>query len=299
MADAESLKARYDAISSRLCSLEQHPAVRTALAVHKLGELQLGILQRIDKLAHALGLDLSVLTRPRLTVTPDASPTQQQLEQELIDRNFSSFSFVRVPADYYDQPLEFRQSCLGAASINHLCKSIVMENTRAHESVKGWEDPRNSKYYCVIVQYTARLHADKLKVGVQELGGRKFGRQYYNMRLAAEEVNDQLTGFSHNAVTPICMRERLPILMSHHIAKLQPREFWLGAGEVDLKLHRIEAAGTKHCLTGSAAALSILAHGSARKTLRKFYADTVIVNAGVTRLYQLDRTIPILAQDEL
>lgn len=28
------------------------------------------------------------------------------------------------------EPLEFRRDCLGAASIDHLCKSIVMENTR-------------------------------------------------------------------------------------------------------------------------------------------------------------------------
>jgi hypothetical protein len=31
-----------------------------------------------------------------------------------------------------------------------------MENTRAHPSVKGWEDPNNSKYYVVIVQVGAR-----------------------------------------------------------------------------------------------------------------------------------------------
>lgn len=27
-----------------------------------------------------------------------------------------------------------------------------MENTKAHPSVQGWEDPHNSKYYLVIVQ---------------------------------------------------------------------------------------------------------------------------------------------------
>ncbi|GLC41642.1 hypothetical protein PLESTB_000693600 [Pleodorina starrii] len=254
MADASSLHARYDVISSRLDSLEKHPVIRTALAARNLGERQLAILARIDKLVAALGLDLSAVTpvpspaataaaaaaaatpRPRPAVTPDASPTQQRLEQELIDRCFSGFRFVRVPGDYYDQPLEFRRDCLGAASVQHLCKSIVMENTRAHESVSGWEDPANSKYYCVIVQYTARLHADKLRVAVQELSGRKFGRQYFNMRLAPEEVNDALTGYSHNAVSPIGMRERLPMLLSHRIARLQPGEFWLGAGEVDLKV---------------------------------------------------------------
>lgn len=48
----------------------------------------------------------------QLTVTPGASPVQQRLELELIGKGFSAFRFVRVPADYYDQPLEYRQACL-------------------------------------------------------------------------------------------------------------------------------------------------------------------------------------------
>ncbi|GIL82865.1 hypothetical protein Vretifemale_11767 [Volvox reticuliferus] len=166
MADFNSVKARFDAISSRLDDLAKHPTFKTALRARNLQERQLAILQRIDKLMQALNLDLSASTvcpkrpslvanpphRPRPTVTLDASPTQQRLERELINRGFSSFRFVRVPTEYYDLSLELRRDCLGAASVNHLCKSIVMENTRAHESVTGWDDPRNSKYYCVIVQ---------------------------------------------------------------------------------------------------------------------------------------------------
>lgn len=57
--------------------------------------------------------------------------------------------FARVPPDYYDHPLEYRRSCVGAASVDHLCKALIMENTRAHPSVDGWSDPRNSKYYLV------------------------------------------------------------------------------------------------------------------------------------------------------
>lgn len=59
---------------------------------------------------------------------------------------------MRVPGDYYDQPLEFRRDCLQAATVDHLCKSIIMENTKAHPSVQGWDNPNNSKYYVVIVQ---------------------------------------------------------------------------------------------------------------------------------------------------
>lgn len=59
---------------------------------------------------------------------------------------------MRAPPEYYDRPLEFRRDILQAASIHHLCKSIIMENTRAHPSVQGCQDPNNSKYYLVIVQ---------------------------------------------------------------------------------------------------------------------------------------------------
>ena len=46
---------------------------------------------------------------------------------------------------------------------------FLQENTRAHPSVDGWSDPLNSKYYIVIVQYTARLHTEKMKSFVHKL----------------------------------------------------------------------------------------------------------------------------------
>jgi hypothetical protein len=210
---------------------------------------------------------------------------------------------VRVPSDYYDQPLEFRRACLQASSTDHLCKSIIMENTRAHPSVQGWEDPNNSKYYVVIVQvggrgwgarsipvpavccavrwlawacvppdttasvcpvaaapadatpctstnqqpyclppllphvqYTARLNADKLKNHIHKLNQGRVGKQYFNMRLCPEDVSDSLSGYEHNAVSPIGIKTPLPIILSHEITKLQPDFFFLGAGEVDLKV---------------------------------------------------------------
>lgn len=35
------------------------------------------------------------------------------------------------------------------------------------------------------------------------------------MRLAPEAISDELSGFSHNAVSPIGVKTRLPIIMSH------------------------------------------------------------------------------------
>lgn len=164
-------------------------------------------------------------------------------------------------------------ACVGAASTSHLCKSMIMENTRAHPSVDGWSNPLNSKYYVVIIQYTARQHTEKLKSFVHKLSEgqvcqghvlyvlkagtgvvtnclkfsslqrlcfslslilvillhnlEQVGKQYYNFRLAPEDVSDSLSGFTHNAVTPVGMSTHLPIIMSHKIAALQPDTFWL------------------------------------------------------------------------
>ena len=50
-----------------------------------------------------------------------------------------------------------------------VCLFSSQENTRAHPSVDGWSNPLNSRYYVVIVQYTARLHTEKLKSFVYKL----------------------------------------------------------------------------------------------------------------------------------
>lgn len=75
-----------------------------------------------------------------------------------------------------------------------------------------------------------------MKKHIHRLGGGKFGIKWYNMRLAPEAVSDELTGFEHNGVSPIALKTRLPIVMSHKIAELRPDVFFLGAGEVDLKV---------------------------------------------------------------
>eukprot|EP00955_Chlamydomonas_euryale_P050472 354565-Chlamydomonas_euryale.AAC.3 len=101
-----------------------------------------------------------------------------------------------------------------------------MENTKAHASVDGWKDPRNSKYYLVLVQYSARLATDKINKFVWSMNS--LGTKFYNMRLCKPEVNDQLTGFRHNAVSPVGMAEPdVPIIMSHKIAELQPPFFFM------------------------------------------------------------------------
>jgi prolyl-tRNA editing enzyme YbaK/EbsC (Cys-tRNA(Pro) deacylase) len=68
------------------------------------------------------------------------------------------------------------------------------------------------------VQYTARLNADKLKNIIHKLNGGRIGKQYFNMRLCPEDVSDGLSGYEHNAVSPIGIKTPLPIILSHRCA---------------------------------------------------------------------------------
>ncbi|KAL2634663.1 hypothetical protein R1flu_006142 [Riccia fluitans] len=148
----------------------------------------------------------------------------------------ASFLFKRVPADYYGRSFEERRDLLGASSIDHLCKSIVMVNTQAPDSVKDCSDRNNSKYYLIVIQYTARLNAEKVRQFVYSLNNGKLPKKKINMRLAPEAESNALTGFEHNAVTPFGMLTNIPVILSDAIVRLQPEYFWLGGGEVDLKL---------------------------------------------------------------
>lgn len=45
-----------------------------------------------------------------------------------------------------------------------------------------------------------------------------------------------MSGFRHNAVSPINIKTPMPIILSDSIVQLQPDFFFLGAGEVNLKV---------------------------------------------------------------
>mmetsp|Transcript_7077 Transcript_7077/g.43611 ORF Transcript_7077/g.43611 Transcript_7077/m.43611 type:complete len:244 (+) Transcript_7077:786-1517(+) len=160
-----------------------------------------------------------------------------KLAEELRTRNVRDFSFHRVTEDYYEQTLEQRGQQLGARRVEQLCKSIVLENTQAGDDVKGCADPRNSKYYLVVVQYCKRFNAELIRSFVYAMNKDKgVSKRKFNFRLCPEEVSHALTGYGHNAVTPIGMEESIPIILSKSVAELVEGCFWLGAGEVDLKL---------------------------------------------------------------
>ncbi|ORZ32152.1 hypothetical protein BCR44DRAFT_1253131 [Catenaria anguillulae PL171] len=144
------------------------------------------------------------------------------------------YQLYLVESDYYSWSLARRMCRLNAPTRDHLCKTIVMENTKCpHDSI---EDPKFSKYYAVIVQYTAKLNAQKLLNWGREIMDKKIPKSKYNFRLVPEDVSFKLTGFTNNGVSPFGMTCNLPIILAKGITELQPGIFWLGAGHVDWKV---------------------------------------------------------------
>lgn len=163
-------------------------------------------------------------------LVPDPHGTVARLEKELEERGVQDVAFVRAPPEYYEKELEFRRNVLDAPSIHHLCKSIIMENTRMDE------EPGIVKYWLVIVQYSSRLDSEILRSCVHSYHKGRISRGKINMRLVSEETSYELSGFQKNAVTPVGMKTQLPIVLAQEIVDLDPDEFWIGGGEVDLKL---------------------------------------------------------------
>lgn len=122
--------------------------------------------------------------------------------------------------------------------MDHMCKTIVMENTKCVNDDTA--DRANSRWYLVVVQYTAKLNQQKLQKYLHELNnrdGRKCGKKNFHMRLAKEEDSERLTGYVKGAVCPFgCVDAKMPVIFSDKITRLAPDTFWLGAGEVDLKI---------------------------------------------------------------
>ncbi|GAB4857085.1 hypothetical protein Ancab_014996 [Ancistrocladus abbreviatus] len=216
-------------------------------ALVELEKVQTRILQRISdlelsNLPQTFSSSLSLASaddQPDSSATATAtapSATVERLSAILCVNGISDFTFKKVASDYYDLPLEVRRDLLGAASIHHLCKSIVLVNTQAQSHITDCSDRNNSKYYVVVIQYTARFSAEMVKNFLYALNDGKVPKKRFNLRLVTEETSAALTGYMHNAVTCIGMKTDIPVILDEAIAKLSPDFFWMGGGEVDLKL---------------------------------------------------------------
>ncbi|KAG7547317.1 YbaK/aminoacyl-tRNA synthetase-associated domain [Arabidopsis suecica] len=204
-------------------------------AAAELERLQIEILHRISVLESTF-LPQSSSAAPSPSLPVDENETVTRLSTILRSGGVKDFCFKRVAPDYYDWPLESRRNALDASSVDHLCKSIVLVNTQASSNILDCSDRNNSKYYVVVVQYTARFNAEAVKQFLYTLNEGKIPKKRFNLRLAPEETSIKLTAFEHNAVTCIGMKTNIPVILDEAITKLKPDFFWLGGGEIDLKL---------------------------------------------------------------
>eukprot|EP00386_Alphamonas_edax_P006258 GDKI01020330.1.p2 GENE.GDKI01020330.1~~GDKI01020330.1.p2 ORF type:complete len:131 (-),score=39.01 GDKI01020330.1:70-462(-) len=122
-----------------------------------------------------------------------------------------------------------------------------MENT--HHT--GGDNPKNARYYAVIIQYTTKVNGERVKDVIKAINaadGVKLGNKKLNFNFASLEASEQLTGYIRNAITPFCCKTPIPVIVATPIMKLDPPLIWLGGGEVDLKL-RINLSDLTHLLS--------------------------------------------------
>jgi prolyl-tRNA editing enzyme YbaK/EbsC (Cys-tRNA(Pro) deacylase) len=171
---------------------------------------------------------------------PPTTEVHARLHKFCEDAGLQTWRFRRVSGEYYSWSLEQRRAALGAASVDHLTKSLILRNTAGDDS-----DPY--LHVLVLTQYTAKLDTVTLNKFIKARRKREDGQsRAYNYTLAPEEVGFQLSGYGHNAVTPLNMAVRIPIIMSHAIRSLEPGFFWMGGGEVDLKLGMTAEEAERH-----------------------------------------------------
>jgi len=158
-----------------------------------------------------------------------------EIVEELQSKQCASWRLQIVPKDFYLRDLEYRaMHYLSAASPESLCKSLLMKNAKCLRD--DCNDPRDSKYYLVMFQYTKKMKQQKFKKFVKTLGNKS--NKYYKFSLASLEETRALTHFEYNTVSPIGIGN-VPIIVSHHV--LDQDQIWMGSGSLDVKL-RIKTA---------------------------------------------------------
>jgi prolyl-tRNA editing enzyme YbaK/EbsC (Cys-tRNA(Pro) deacylase) len=144
----------------------------------------------------------------------------------------SSCRFPQVPDDYYDHPLEDRAKLLGVKP-NQLCKSLLFQNMAPQFDES--EGPGSAKFYLIIVQYASKFSPDKLRAAIQKMRPPETRQQKIDYRMAAQEINDEVTGFQHNAVSPFGLATKIPILLSEACTR-ECKYLFMGGGAVNVKL---------------------------------------------------------------
>lgn len=146
-----------------------------------------------------------------------------------------------VPKDYYTFSLPRRMDILNAGSTFQLCKSMLMENKMFDPKINiSNDDATYSQFYLIVLQYEAAINNKKLCSEVRGLRpvSDRLDTSKFDFRVASEEDNARLTGFSHNAVSPFGLVVNVPIILSKAIVDdLNMKQFiWMGGGHVQCKI---------------------------------------------------------------
>ncbi|RKP35898.1 hypothetical protein BJ085DRAFT_17038, partial [Dimargaris cristalligena] len=121
--------------------------------------------------------------------------------------------FYVVDPDYYDWTLQARVFRLTAPSVAHLCKCVVMENTRSsHQRYDS---------------YISSIDTARLTEFVRQQDGYTKGKKKYNFRLVDSDMSLALTGYSNNAVSPFGLNHPIPIILDKSIDRLSVSELFM------------------------------------------------------------------------
>ena len=64
----------------------------------------------------------------------------------------------------------------------------------------------------------------------------RISKKKFHFQLASDEDSFELSGFGHNAISPIGLKVPIPIVICKRILELSPPIIYLGGGKVDVKL---------------------------------------------------------------
>lgn len=183
---------------------------------------------------HVSDLEKIIFDKPVIIPDPPFRP-EDHIDPGLIqmtkDRHLEGYCAARrVPSDYYERDLEYRKQCVGAQSIDQLCKCVIYE-------IRDCPVPEK-RFICLVVQYVDKIQPQKLS----ECASIACGHAVSDICQAKEEDAKDLSGSINNAMTPVYLRPskkfakyHVTIFLSDKIASLNPPFFWLGGGEVDVK----------------------------------------------------------------
>ena len=138
-----------------------------------------------------------------------------------------SAGFSWVPAGYYGWSLGERAGFLGTGK-GALCKSMLMENVKFKEGGGG------ERYCLVVVQYVREIDVKKLAAEMRCLAPAKsrLPTSCFEFKVAKDASGAMITGFGHNAVSPLGLATPVQIVVDRSIKGY----FFMGGGHADLKV---------------------------------------------------------------